>query len=89
MLKVSITGQMGSGKTFITKLFEAIGVPCLSMDIVAKKVQVKYKDLNEKLIKRFPDGCTKDGNLIKEEMIRILFFDETNQNIKDIEKGDI
>lgn len=84
MLKVAITGQMGSGKSYIANIFESIGVPYISMDLIAKEVQSKYVDLQAKLRNRFPDGYKSNGELDKESMRRILFFDKTGKNLKDM-----
>jgi len=37
MLKIGITGGIGSGKTMVSKIFETLGVPVLYADDVAKK----------------------------------------------------
>ena len=36
MLKIGITGKIGSGKTTICRIFESIGVPVYYSDIEAK-----------------------------------------------------
>ncbi|WP_306429276.1 dephospho-CoA kinase [Sphingobacterium sp. E70] len=35
-LKIGITGGIGSGKTFICRLFEALGIPVYNADEEAK-----------------------------------------------------
>jgi dephospho-CoA kinase len=83
MKKIAITGQMGSGKSFITKEFSKLGVPTLIMDEVAKLVQTTYPELIQKLESRFPEGYP-NGVLDKMKMREILFFDKSGQNLKDI-----
>jgi dephospho-CoA kinase len=83
MKKIAITGQMGSGKSFITREFSKLGVQTLMMDDVAKLVQVKYSELVQKLKDRFPDGYPH-GVLDKMKMREILFFDKSGQNLKDM-----
>ena len=83
MKKIAITGQMGSGKSFITKEFSKLGVPTLIMDEVAKLVQTTYPELIQKLESRFPEGYP-NGALDKIKMREILFFDKSGQNLKDI-----
>jgi len=83
MKKIACTGQMGSGKSFITREFSKLGVPTLMMDDVAKLVQTIYPDLIEKLKRRFPEGYP-NGVLDKMKMREILFFDKSGQNLKDI-----
>jgi dephospho-CoA kinase len=53
MLKVGITGGIGSGKTTVAKLFEAMGVPVYNADIEAKKIMssdAKVKSLIKNLL---------------------------------------
>jgi dephospho-CoA kinase len=38
MLTIGITGGIGSGKTTVAKLFEALGIPVYNADIEAKKI---------------------------------------------------
>lgn len=83
MKKIGISGQMGSGKSFIVKVFSKLGVPTIMMDDVAKLVQTTYPDLIQKLQVRFPEGYP-DGTLDKSKMREILFFDKTGQNLKDM-----
>lgn len=83
MRRIAITGQMGSGKSFITREFSKLGVPILMMDDVAKEIQFTNKDLISELSKRFPEGYP-NGVLDKMKMREILFTDKTGKNKKDI-----
>jgi dephospho-CoA kinase len=83
MKKIAVTSQMGSGKTFITKEFNKLGVPILIMDDLAKQVQITNQDLIGELCKRFPEGYP-NGVLDKMKLREILFNDETGKNKKDI-----
>jgi len=56
MLKIGITGKIGSGKTTICRIFESIGVPVYYSDIEAKKF---YNDSN--VVKKV---CALFGNEI-------------------------
>lgn len=51
MIKVGITGGIGSGKTTVCKVFELLGIPVYSADFEAKQIldsndEVKYQILN-------------------------------------------
>lgn len=83
MKRIAITGNQGSGKSFITREFSKLGVPTLMMDDVAKEIQFTNKDLISELSKRFPEGYP-NGVLDKMKMREILFTDKTGQNKKDI-----
>jgi len=83
MKKIGITGNQGSGKSFIVREFSKLGVPTLMMDDVAKLVQTIYPDLIQKLQLRFPEGYP-NGILDKSKMREILFFDKSGENLKDM-----
>lgn len=83
MKKIGITGQMGSGKTFISMKFASLNVPVLIMDQVVKQLQNTNQELISKIKKRFPGSY--DGDVMnKKFMIQKLFFDDTGKNLKDI-----
>lgn len=83
MKKIGITGQMGSGKTFISMKFASLNVPVLIMDQVVKQLQNTNQELISKIKKRFPGSY--DGSVMnKKFMIQKLFFDDTGENLKDI-----
>ena len=51
MIKISLVGDIGSGKTHISKLFKA---PCFSADIEVKKLYKNNRQCFIKLRKKFP-----------------------------------
>jgi dephospho-CoA kinase len=83
MKKIGITGQMGSGKTYIAMKFANLGVPVLIMDQVVKQLQCSNFDLIRKIKKRFPNSYIQN-QMNKDYMIKTLFYDETGKNLRDI-----
>ena len=51
MIKISLVGDIGSGKTHISKLFKA---PCFSADFEVKKLYKNNRQCFVKLKKKFP-----------------------------------
>ena len=51
MIKISLVGDIGSGKTHVSKLFKA---PCFSADIEVKKLYRNNRQCFVKLNKKFP-----------------------------------
>jgi len=41
MLRVGLTGNIGSGKTTVSKVFETLGINVFNADIEAKKLYYK------------------------------------------------
>ena len=82
--KIGITGQMGSGKSFVTRGIEKLGVPVFIMDIEARKIQETNQELIQKLQERFPE-CYKDGVLDRIKTREVLFADESRTNLMDMD----
>jgi dephospho-CoA kinase len=77
MLKVGITGNIGSGKTIISRIFEVLGIPVFYADIAAKDVMVKDGILIAAIKDAFGDtSYFDDGSLNRKHIANIVFSDE-------------
>src|SRR3569833_1780725 len=77
MLKVGITGNIGGGKTTVSKVFEILGVPVFYADDAAKKVKTEDKALVSDLKKAFVEAAYyEDGSLNRKHIVGIVFNDE-------------
>ena len=78
MLKIGITGNIGSGKTTVSKIFEILGVPVFYADDAAKNVMTHDPVLVGQLIDAFGAGSFFiDGTLNRKHIADIVFKDET------------
>jgi dephospho-CoA kinase len=78
MLKVGITGNIGSGKTTVSKIFEILGVPVFYADDAAKNVMVEDPILIDGLKKEFgSESYFDDGSLNRKHIAGIVFNNET------------
>lgn len=77
MIKVGITGLMGSGKTYISSLFSELGVPIYNSDNRAKWLNNNNVDLKRKIISEFGD-VYQNGILDKYKLRNIVFSDGNN-----------
>jgi len=77
MLKVAVTGGIGSGKSMVCSLFEKIGIPVFYADQVAKMLMNSEPEIREKLIKIFGTGIF-DANfkLNRTKFAAIIFNNE-------------
>lgn len=75
MIKVGLTGEMASGKTFISILFENKGVPIYNCDERSKFLITSNSELNNKIISHFGNEIV-EGNIFK-NLSNIVFNDET------------
>jgi dephospho-CoA kinase len=77
MLRVGITGGIGSGKTTACKLFEKLGVPVYYADVRAKQLMEDDKKLRLSIIEHFGnDAYLSDGSLNRVYLASIVFQNE-------------
>jgi dephospho-CoA kinase len=53
MLKIGLTGGIGSGKSTIAKIFEVLGIPVYYADDAAKRLMNEDENLKQSIIKYF------------------------------------
>jgi len=77
MLKVGITGNIGSGKTTVSKLFELVGVPVFYADDAAKIIMVTDELLIAQIKEEFgTQSYFDDGTLNRKYIAGIVFNDQ-------------
>lgn len=77
MLKVGITGGMGSGKSTVCKVFEILGIPVFYADNVAKLIMHTDVLLKQDIIKTFGEKSYSDkGELNRKYISAIVFNNE-------------
>jgi len=77
MLKIGITGNIGGGKTTVSKIFEILGVPVFYADDAAKKVMTTDTKLISDLKGAFGEAAYfDDGSLNRKHIAGIVFNDE-------------
>jgi dephospho-CoA kinase len=76
MFKIGITGNIGSGKTTVCKVFEVLGIPVFYADDEAKKVMVNDTILIDGIKQAFGDvSYFEDGTLNRKHISGIVFND--------------
>ncbi|GAC1300834.1 MAG: dephospho-CoA kinase [Mucilaginibacter sp.] len=77
MLKIGLTGNMGSGKTTVSKIFEILGVPVFYADDEAKKTMIIDPVLIAGIKSAFGDEAYfEDGTLNRKFISGIVFNNE-------------
>lgn len=77
MIKVGITGGIGSGKTHICKLLELMNFPVYYSDTESKRIQNENADVRAKLIELFSEECYTEDGLNRKFLAQIIFSDPT------------
>jgi len=76
MLKIGLTGNIGSGKTLVSNIFRVLGVPVFHADSEAKKLYLN-PEVKQQLIKiTGPDILDETGNVDRKKFSAILFKDD-------------
>ena len=73
MLKIGITGGIGSGKSTVAKVFEVLGIPVYYADDAAKKLMQEDEGMKEKIQLQFGAGVYKNGQLDRKHLADIVF----------------
>ena len=82
MIKVGITGEMGSGKSFCSKIFEEMGVPVFYSDDVARTIINTNLSLREEICKEFGNVYNEDGMMIPSLIRSIVFVEGGEERLK-------
>lgn len=73
MIKIGITGGIGSGKSTVANVFEVLGIPVYYADDAAKKLMNEDAALKEKLIAIFGKEIYQDGILNRSHLSGLVF----------------
>ncbi len=73
MLKIGLTGGIGSGKTTVAKVFETLGIPVYYADAAAKRLLNTNDTVKDAVIKHFGHEVYKNGELDRKYLAGIVF----------------
>lgn len=75
MIKVGLTGGIGSGKSTVAKVFEVLGIPVYYADDAAKRLMNEDEELKQKIKAQFGETVYRDGKLDRKAMAGLVFND--------------
>lgn len=75
MLKVGLTGSIGSGKSTIAKAFNLLGVPVYLSDLEAKKI-MEDPELVQQIVNKFGDTILTEHHSIDRKKLASLVFND-------------
>lgn len=75
MLKIGITGGIGSGKSTVAKVFALLGVPVYDADAASKRLYDTHPELLEALRVEFGAGIFRDEKLHRPSLAALVFGD--------------
>lgn len=76
MLKIGITGGIGSGKSTVCNIFESLGVPVYYADDRAKWLTENDPEIVRAIKALFSEDIFRDGHLDRKKVSSIVFSDK-------------
>ncbi len=80
MLKVGLTGSIGTGKSTVAKIFKKLGAYVISADEIVHKL-LEEEEVKEKVRKEFGDVFTPEGKVDRKKLAQIVFNDEKKRKV--------
>lgn len=76
MLKIGITGGIGSGKSTVAKLFEVLGIPVYAADEAGRRLMNENEIVKKKVKEFFGEAAYTDEILNRKYLADIVFNNE-------------
>ena len=75
MLKVGLTGGIGSGKTTVAKIFTSLGIPVFSADQEARHLMETSEDIISSIKSFFGNDSYNDSGINRKYLAKMVFSD--------------
>ena len=72
---VGLTGNIGSGKSTVARLFAARGVPVIDADGLLREVQAPGQPAHAEIAAAWPEAVAPDGGIDRKRLGAIVFAD--------------
>jgi dephospho-CoA kinase len=81
MLRIGLTGGIGSGKTTVAHIFEVLDIPVYYADDAAKRLMNEDENLKQQIITHFGEESYVNGKLNRSYLSSIVFSDAEKTKI--------
>lgn len=79
--KLAITGSPGVGKSTICQLFQGLGVPTFSTDVMSHEILAHDENVRKELLLAFGSGIVTDGQIDRDKLGSLVFQDSSQLRI--------
>lgn len=77
MKKIGLTGGIGSGKSYVAKVIEAMGYPVYYSDSRSKELSNQHPKIREQLISEFGEEVYRNGELNKQLLAKKIYSNDS------------
>ena len=74
MLRIGLTGGIGSGKSTVSDLFASLGVPIIDADVVAREVVAPGQSALREICLQFGDHLLDEHGALRRRLLRDIIF---------------
>lgn len=75
MLRIGLTGGIGSGKSTVARIFSLLGIPVYDSDSASKRLMTEDEELKKKIIGNFGEASYTNGILNRKYLSEKAFSD--------------
>ena len=76
MLKIGVTGSIGSGKTTVCRIFETLGIPIYYADNRGKYLLQNNENVKATVLAAFGEGICAPGHIINRALLAEMVFND-------------
>ena len=81
ILRIGLTGGIGSGKTTVAHIFETLGIPVYYSDDAAKKIMNENVVLQQQIIQHFGEESYINGQLNRPYLAGVIFNNDEKRTL--------
>ena len=79
MLTIALTGGIASGKSKVSRLFEALGAPVIDTDLISRQVVEPGEPALQEIVTRFGPAVINDDGALNRKKLGQLIFNSKQQ----------